>query len=339
MEVFSIAKGFYRLVKHAPPELSDKEINKLRALRLFSDTKDANLVCRTFEIGRATLYRWLKRFNPMDLSTLKELSRRPKKVRTPQWSYELMMAVKKLRKQYPRWGKEKIAVLLKGEGFNPSSSTVGRIIAHLKKHGDLVEPKIRSISFKKKIKRPYAIRKPKEYMAAKPGDLVEVDTMDVRPVAGVILKQFTARDVISKWDVVEVRSRATAKAASEFIDTLQRRMPFAIKAIQVDGGSEFFADFERLCKARSIQLFVLPPKSPKLNGAVERSNRTHTEEFYEITECSWKVAELNQQLRHQEYVYNCIRPHQALKYLTPLQFLKNNGIIETNTPSHLSHMY
>jgi putative transposase len=37
---------------------------------------------------------------------------------------------------------------------------------------------------------------------------------------------------------------------------------------------------------RRLHLFVLPPRSPKLNGAVERANRTHTEEFYQITACS-----------------------------------------------------
>jgi putative transposase len=109
----------------------------------------------------------------------------------------------------------------------------------------------------------------------------------------IILKQFTARDVISEWDVIEARSRATAKTAKEFIDTLQKRMPFRIKAIQVDGGSEFYAEFEYVCKAKGIRLFVLPPKSPKLNGSVERANRTHTEEFYEVNDCSWVVRELN----------------------------------------------
>jgi hypothetical protein len=35
--------------------------------------------------------------------------------------------------------------------------------------------------------------------------------------------------------------------------------------------------------ARGLRLFVLRPRSPKLNGHVERANRTHTEEFHEIT--------------------------------------------------------
>jgi len=64
-------------------------------------------------------------------------------------------------------------------------------------------------------------------------------------------------------------------------------MPFKVRAIQVDRGSEFFREFEQECQGRGINLFVLPPKSPKLNGCVERAQRTHTEEFYEVSECSW----------------------------------------------------
>ncbi len=183
------------------------------------------------------------------------------------------------------------------------------------------------------------MRKPREYVVQSPGDLVEVDTLDVRPFPGVTLKQFTARDVVSRWDVLEVRHRATAITAKEFIETLERRMPFKVKAIQVDGGSEFYSDFEEECQRRKLQLFVLPPKSPKLNGHVERAHRTHTEEFYEVNDCAWNVMELNAELKDWEHVYNCIRPHQALGYKTPLQFLKEKGIVNPEHFSTLSHMY
>jgi len=36
----------------------------------------------------------------------------------------------------------------------------------------------------------------------------------------------------------------------------------------------------------------------------------------------WTVPELNKELRRWEYVYNCIRPHQALGYKTALAVLK-----------------
>jgi len=43
MKVFSIAKGFYRLSKNAPPELSQKEFDHLRALTIYGETKDVKL--------------------------------------------------------------------------------------------------------------------------------------------------------------------------------------------------------------------------------------------------------------------------------------------------------
>ena len=55
----------------------------------------------------------------------------------------------------------------------------------------------------------------------------------------VLLKYFTAHDIISRWDVVSVHSRANASIAAHFLDTLEKRMPFPARAIQVDGGAEF----------------------------------------------------------------------------------------------------
>jgi len=338
MKVFSIAKGFYRLSKHVPPELGQKEFDRLRALRIYGETEDVKLVCQTFGISRATLYRWLKGFDPKDLTSLKEQSRRPRRVRKPLWTRELVRAVKGLREEYPRWGKDKLVVLVRDQGHEASTSTVGRILKHLGQRGELKEPKRRGISAKRRSRRPYGVRKPGDYMAERPGDLVQVDTLDVRPFPWMVLKQFTARDVVSKWDVIEARHRATATTAKEFIETLEQRIPFKVKALQVDGGSEFYSDFEEECQRRKIRLFVLPPKSPKLNGCVERAHRTHTEEFYEVYEVPWNVTELNPELQKWEYVYNCIRPHQALKYKTPLQFLKDNGIVSSDYPSSLSHM-
>jgi len=120
--------------------------------------------------------------------------------------------------------------------------------------------------------------------AVKPGDLVELDTLDVRPVPDRVYKQFTARDRVSRWDVCELASSATARHAVEALDALMSRMPFPVRAIGVDNGSEFMADFETACAARGVRLFVLPPRSPKLHGTVERANRTHTEEFHELTD-------------------------------------------------------
>jgi len=235
----------------------------------------------------------------------------------------LVQAVLRSREEYPRWGKDKLVILLRREGCTCSASTVGRILKKLKERGELKESLPNYISARKSQRqRPYAIRKPKDYVVKEPGDMVEVDTLDVRPLPGMVLKHFTARDVVSKWDVLEAHTRASSHTAAAFIDTLLTRMPFPVKVIQVDGGSEFQDSFEIECQRRGIKLFVLPPRSPKLNGHVERAQRTHTEEFYEVTDTSFEIEELNQALLQWGKVYNTIRPHQALGYLTPEEFLE-----------------
>jgi putative transposase len=305
-------------------ELSRKAQQRLKWLDYYdSRGRNARLTCRHFDISPQTFYRWKRRYNPKHLESLDERSHRPQHVRQPTYSTDLLQAVLKLREKYPRWGKDKLAVLLREEGFSCSASTVGRIIRRLKERGVLKEPVPNHISARKRQRqRPYAIRKPKEYAISLVGDLVQLDTLDVRPLPGVLLKHFTAHDVISRWNIVSVYSRATANTATNFLDTLEKRMPFPVKAIQVDGGAEFEAIFEEECQKRGIKLFVLPPRSPKLNGAVERAHRTHTEEFYEVTDSSFDLSELREELLEWEEVYNTVRPHQALGYVTPLKFLE-----------------
>ena len=228
----------------------------------------------------------------------------------------------RLREEFPRWGKDKLVVLLRERGYQVSASMVGRIISRLKHRGLLKEPAKNHVSAHRRgIKRPYAVRKPKDYPVTRPGDLIQLDTLDIRPLPGVVLKHFTARDVISRWDTIDVYSRATAGTASEFLNKLEQRTPFTIRAIQVDGGSEFEAVFEEECQRRNIKLFVLPPRSPKLNGYLERAHKTHTKEFYEVTESSFELAEPREELLEWERIYNTVRPHQSLGYLTPLKFL------------------
>jgi len=269
---------------------------------------------------------------------LEDRSRRPKRRRGPTWRPELAEAVLRLREQYPRWGKDKLVVLLQRDGYQASASTVGRMLTRLRLRRVLREPpRGRIAAHKWHRSRPYAVRKPRNYSIKAPGDLVQLDTLDVRPLPGVVLKHYTARDVVSRWDVIAAHTRATATTAVAFLDTLLARMPFPVGALQVDGGPEFEATFERACEERGIKLFVLPPRSPKLNGCVERAHRTHTEEFYEVYDGDLQLGSLNQALRRWEWVYNHIRPHQALDNRTPAEYL--NQCHPDLAPTHrLSHM-
>lgn len=285
-------------------------------------SQNARLTCRHFAISSATFYRWRPRYNPRRLRTLEDHSRRPRRVRVPQTPPALVARIRALRELYPRWGKAKLVVLLRADGWTVSASTVGRTLHRLRRVGQLREPAVvKAQRRRRRVRRPYARRKPWEYVPRIPGDLVQLDTMVVEVLPGRRRVHFSARDVVSRMDVLAAYDRSTSRAAERVLREAFPRFGFPVRAIQIDGGSEFKAAFETACAAQGIRLFVLPARSPKLNGHVERAHRTHQEEFYDLVEVPEPLAEHNALLQQWEHIYNSIRPHQALGYLTPKQFL------------------
>jgi transposase InsO family protein len=342
MQQIYYPRSFFYVSRNSTVELSAKAAERLRWVKawraLTANGLSSQQAAEALQLSRATLYRWERRMKDQGLRGLEDRSRRPKNCRRPQWSPELSEAVQKYREQYG-WGKEKLVVLLKRDGWQTSASTVGRILSRLKRRGMLREPLRNGIrTHKRSPRRPYATRKPREYVVRRPGDLVQVDTLDVRPLPGVVFKQFTARDMDSRWDVVEAYGSATSGNASKFLETLLRRSPYPVRAIQVDGGSEFMAQFEQACAEKKLRLFVLPPRSPKLNGHVERAQRTHTEEFHDRYMGELKLPQLNKALEEWEYVYNHIRPHYSLAMKTPAEYLEEHhkGLTSSALLSHMS---
>jgi putative transposase len=239
MRVVGLPKGFYYICRHLPADLSPKTQEKWRWLGAWQALRRQGLssteASRALAIPRATLYRWQRLLDRRGPRGLEERSRRPHHPRGPTCNPELVQAVLTLRQKYPRWGKDKLVVLLNRQGWRASTSIVGRLVSRLKARHLLWEPVRQHFYARKKPPRPYAIRKPKDYRSREPGEMVEVDTKEVRPLPGVVIKHFTARDVHSRWDVMEAHGRATAGTASEFLESVIERMPFPVKVIQVDG--------------------------------------------------------------------------------------------------------
>ena len=101
---------------------------------------------------------------------------------------------------------------------------------------------------------------------------------------------------------------------------MKKEFPFKIRSIQVDEGAEFMGEFEASCCQSKIELFVLPPRSPKYNGTVERHNSTAKYEFYALYDGPIDLSHLRYALSVFTNNYNNFRPHQALQYQTPWQY-------------------
>lgn len=307
--------------------LTPEACRRLRWMEYYlAHGRNARKTCRHFDISSATFYRWWRRYTPRRLRSLEDdrHTRRPRRVRQPQTPPDLVAAIRRLREQYPRWGKAKLAVLLRREGWTVSVSTVGRTLTRLRAAGQVSEPPVVRAQLAKRRRRrtrPHARRKPWDYIPHAPGDLVQIDTTPIEVRPGLRRVHFTAADVVSRKVVVMAQDRATSRAAERVLAVVLERLGFPVRALQIDGGSEFKAIFETTCADLRIPLFVLPPRSPKLNGHVERAHRTHQEEFYDLTEIPDSLPAHNALLRQWEEIYNHVRPHEALDYLTPNEYL------------------
>lgn len=282
-----------------------------------ADGLTAGQASRAVGAPRSTLYRWEKQPAPK--------SRRPHRVRRNGWTPGLRREVERLRSDFPFWGKDKLGPILRKEGFAASNATVGRILKSLVERGrvtpvsDLIRKAGRGSPPKA---RPHAIRKPKHVIFEKPGDVVQIDTLTIDLAPGRTVKHFDAYDVFAKWTVAKPYARATAANAADFLDKVAAEMPWPVRAIQIDGGSEFMAEFEAACQRKAIPLYLLPPRSPKLNGAVERCNGAWRYEFYAATELPSHIDAIAEHVDAFQNLYNHHRPHGALDGLTPAEYLQ-----------------
>lgn len=336
MQVFGLQAAVYRGASWASrlaAKTSDIAAVRRDALRRFErarrDGLTAEQAARAVGVSRASLHRWSKRLEPR--------SRRPLRMRVRTWTSALVRATERLREDFPMWGRAKLGPLLRDEGFAVSDATVGRILKTLMARG-VVQPVARlrkSPGPRRAFRRHHAQRLPKGFKARRPGEAVQVDTVFINLAPGKAIKHFTAYDPVAKWTVAGAANRATAKAASRFLEKVLAEMPFPVQAIQVDGGSEFKAEFEDACRDKDLVLYELPPKRPQLNGAVERCNGAWRYEFYGVYDLPRSVEPLAPLLDSFQHLYNHHRPHGALGGLTPARYLAKLQASET-PPSHMS---
>jgi transposase len=273
-------------------------------------------------ISRATYYRRRARLKALAKGIVPP-SKAPIKRNKPRWGEAERQLVLEARRTDETYGKAKIAVILRRDkGVNISESTVGRILKRLMVKGSIT----RSRSAPRKRKRNFTKGhaqgwKYKDYKDMVIGERVQIDHMTATK-NGVTCKHFQAWDRRSKYIHAQIYSNATARSAKRFLEELIKVVPYKVQSIQVDGGSEFMADFETECEQMGIPLIVLPPARPKYNGGVERGNRIFREEFYD-NKCllADSIGAIRFELRKAVDRYNTYRPHFALKGLTPMDYL------------------
>jgi len=233
------------------------------------------------------------------------------------------------------WGKEKIArVLERDYQIKVNPNTVNKYLHKNKR----ISPKIslknsrafenkrqrdrEDILFKVKFRPPRII---KDYA---PGALIEKDMKYLpKPRQNHIGKQkenfwyqFTEIDSFTRIRTIEVSDEQNTKTAIALHKKAKKRFPFEIACENTDNGFENNNDFSEELKKEKIFHFYSKTGTPTDNPRVERSHLTDDTEFYNKGNLFNDLDKQKEKIKDWEHTYNFKRPHQALGYLTPMEF-------------------
>jgi len=306
--------------------VSEKAKQRLRVVDwLRFNNSNVSLTARHFGLNRETVGIWLRKFRQTGILGLNDRSHRPKNVRKPIIDWRIVNEIVKIRKQYPAWSKYKIRRMLSRRSIAVSASTVGRV---LKRKG-LIGKKI-SAKRTKSAKNPRK-RYPRGFRISLAGDMVQMDTKHINLIGGRRIYQFTAIDVLTKRRVLRYYPSLASKSGADFLRYCLQRFPFPIRAVQTDNGPEFLKHFDALCKELNLPHYFIEARHPKQNTYVENSHGSDDREFYRQGNIGCDIESMQKRLEEWEHAWNHIRPHEALDYLTPDEYLNRLQFIPLPT--------
>ena len=283
-------------------------------LRAAAAPRSVAQTCRHFGISRKTFYKWKQRFEALGAAGLCDRPRAPH-VSPGATKAEIVSKILYLREQY-HFGPARIADYLKRfHQVAIARSSVHRI---LERHG------MNRLPANQKH-RPHAQRW-QRYEKPQPGHRLQVDVKFLERIPGTRkrLYQFTAIDDCTRIRVLKIFDACNQRTATQFIDEVLRRLPFRVHVVQTDNGAEFQSQFHWHLESRDIRHVYIRPRTPRLNGKVERSHRVDEQEFYQLLDrdgISDDIHLFNEKLREWENYYNFDRPHGALAGQTPYERL------------------
>jgi transposase InsO family protein len=286
---------------------------------------------QAYKVSKPTVYRWrgiLKR-SEGKASSLIPKKKTPTHQRQMNTDVRIVGFIRDQRQKHYRLGKRKIKPELdrycQSNHLKPISlTTIAKIINRnhfffqkqgRNYHNPNSKVATRKVTYKTRVKRSPAVLT---------SGYIEIDTIALF-VDGLKRYVYHALDVQNKFDFAYTYTRLNSQNTVDFIKKLEMVYPLitGIKIVQNDNGLEFHGDFESYLQQRRIKQLFIYPRCPKINGFIERSNRSLKEEFIyaNLGLLVSNLAEFNQELILHLLWYNTTRPHEALNDMTPINYL------------------
>jgi transposase len=238
-------------------------------------TGNVALTCRYYGISRQCFYTWRRRYDQHGLDGLRDRSSRPRPVPTPpapRSSARSSTCASTTTSARP--GSRCTSKRYHDIQLSPSG--VWRILKRLG---------LNRLSASQRYKRHD--RRWKRYEKPLPGHRVQIDVKFIQPLASAKAKkyyQFTVIDDCTRLRVLRIYPKLNQQTAIQFLDYVLERLPFRVQVIQTDNGVEFGASFHWHVLDKGVGHVYIKPRTPRLNGKVERSHRIDAEEFNRLLE-------------------------------------------------------
>lgn len=328
-----ISKGVVKLVSHL--RLYDKsEIAVQRQkIILFYEKYGEKASKQAFGVDRKLVYIWKKRIRERKgLQGLVPDSTKPKTLRHPRINPKIIEFIKEQREFVPRMSKKKLKPQLdvycrQNNLPTVSTPTIGRIIKRNnlffdksgKVYHDPGSGHAKRGQIKAKVKRVRYAPKPKDL------GYIQMDTVE-KIIDGKKWYMYQAIDVKGKSALSLTYKKLNSKNTVDFFKKFIYTLPYKVTTVQTDNGKEFKKHFKKYLSEQQIIHVFTYPKCPKVNGVIERFNRTLNEDFIEPNmHLIYNQKQYCKNLAKYMIYYNCLRPHESLNDMTPTTFLIQKG--------------
>jgi len=283
---------------------------------------NASLTARHFGIAPKTFYKWKNCFDETNLRTLESRSTAPKHVRQKEITPQEESRIVALRKQYPCWGKMKIAVIYERTYGTPVSSW--KVQYTIQKYRLYPKPqknkRTQAKRRKNKAKKRTIALKKKPF----PGFLIALDTIVIH-WKGKKRYILTAIDEVGKIAFARMYTTKHSRNAKDFIQRVAYLLDYELWNTCHDNGSEFEKEFQEAVEELALGDYWSRTATPKDNAIDERFNRTLQEEFIDLGNMTTDVVVFNKRLTEWLIEYTFVRPHQTLGYETPWSFYQKTA--------------
>lgn len=315
-----LSQGNYNtLMKLVSPELSDPAAFRLHVLKHYYKYGIGSAM-NAFSLPRTTIYTWKRKYEVSGKSHLSLIpkSTRPHSTRRMILDPKLVEFIKSMRVEYEHIGKMKIKYFLDEYAKEQSLKSYGttKIGLIIKRKGFYFARKRQ----KHKV-RPLTLRVKRSPKEITPG-YIEMDTVHLW-VMGKKHYFITVLDVVTRFAWVSLAKSPSSRQATLAYQQFTRNYSHKVRVVQTDNGSEFLGEFQEYLGKQNIKQEFIYPRSPKVNGYVERFNRTFKEEFLYKHELDIQNTKFNQKLTKYLVWYNTKRPHQSLNMKSPTEFMQS----------------